>query len=201
MPQARACSASCRCTGNVCVPVSLSRVDNYNSSRSYRFGRMSRGADKPVTSTAYCIHVSAGSSSSLRRPKAMPKAKQGEPLRRFVATPVDETTTRHAQSRGHHHSPRHPHLPFAPRAAMHIDNAHDHSELTHTRKFTSTTFSSGTSYRPAEPGVPLPRSASPFVRYCGGAHSHNPSKTPPGTRASCSAQGHNGGCSTAVLDQ
>ena len=35
--------------GNVCVPVSRSRVDNYNSSRSYRFGRMSRGADKPVT--------------------------------------------------------------------------------------------------------------------------------------------------------
>ena len=192
MPQAHACSASC--TGNVCVPVSLSRVDNYNRSRSYRFGRMSRGADKPVTSTAYCIHVSAGSSSSLRRPKA----KQGEPLRRFVATPVDETTTRHAQSRGHHHSPRHPHLPFAPRATMHIDDANDQSELTHTRKFTSTTFSSGTSYRPAEPGVPLPRSASPFVR---GAHPHNPSKTPPGTRASCSAQGHNGGCSTAVLDQ
>ena len=60
-----------------------------------------------------------------------------------------------------------------PRATMRTSHKSYHPQ-THVHHV----FFGQTPYRPAEPGVPLPRRASPLVRYCGEALPHNHENNP-----------------------
>ena len=111
-----------------------------------------------------CIHVHRHLDPRRRRPR------RGQPLRP-ICTPV--TTTRHTGTRD-----------AEPRASSFLTSFHASATMRtshksyHPQTHVHHVFFGQTPYRPAEPGVPLPRRASPLVRYCGEALPHNHENNP-----------------------
>jgi hypothetical protein len=101
-----------------------------------------------------CIHVHRHLDPRRRRPR------RGQPLRP-ICTPVRNDSP-HGHTRRRAEGIIIPDI--IPRATMRTSHKSYHPQ-THVHHV----FFGQTPYRPAEPGVPLPRRASPLVRYCGEA--------------------------------
>jgi len=110
-----------------------------------------------------CIHVHRHLDPRRRRPR------RGQPLRP-ICTPVRNDSP-HGHTRRRAEGIIIPDI--IPRATMRTSHKSYHPQ-THVHHV----FFGQTPYRPAEPGVPLPRRASPLVRYCGEALPHNHENNP-----------------------